>query len=313
MVKMLKTLEGMTFVDLFAGIGGFHLAFESLGAKCVYASELDRTARQIYEKNFRMVPDGDITKISAMDIPDHNILCAGFPCQAFSISGKKKGFEDSRGTLFFEVARIVNIKHPDIVVLENVRNFAMHDHGHTMKVVRDVMEALGYTVYAKVLNASDYGVPQKRERIYIVCFKRDVPFAFPEPFKLEKHVEDCLIDEKLVQHLYVDRKITWNGVEEKYSNKPLRLGIVEQGRQGERIYSTKGTAITLSAFGGGVFAKTGGYKIGNKARRLHSRECARLMGFPDSFQLPENAYKYLGNSVVVDVLQYIGENIGKAM
>ena len=228
MVKMPKLLKGKTFIDLFAGIGGFHLALESLGAKCVYASEIDKTARKIYEKNFVMKPDGDITKISAKDIPNHHILCAGFPCQAFSISGKKKGFKDSRGIMFFEIARIVNIKRPEVIFLENVRTFATHEQGHTMQVVRDVLEGLGYTVYANVLNASDYGIPQKRERKYIVCFKKNVSFEFPKPFSLETHVEDYLLDDELVQQLYVDREITWNGTEGKYANKPIRLGSVEK-------------------------------------------------------------------------------------
>ncbi|RIY33673.1 DNA (cytosine-5-)-methyltransferase [Psittacicella melopsittaci] len=317
-----KSLEGMTFIDLFAGLGGFRIALESLGAKCVYSSEWDEPVRKVYATNFGETPEGDITKVDEQSIPEHDILCAGFPCQAFSISGKQRGFEDSRGTLFFDVARIVKAKKPKVVFMENVKNFASHDQGRTLAVVKATMEELGYTFYHKVLNAVDYGVPQKRERIYMVCFRKDLavaPFTFPLPFPLTRHVEDFLLDDpSLVEHLYVERSDTYfNGVaDDTYSNKSIRLGIVNKGGQGERIYSTKGIAITLSAYGGGVFAKTGGYLINGRTRRLHPRECARIMGYPDSYQICDKAnqaYKQFGNSVVIEVLQLIGGQIGQAL
>lgn len=317
-----KYLEGYTFIDLFAGLGGFRLALESLGAKCVYSNEWDKTVQKVYEDNFGDLPEGDITQVDEKTIPDHDILCAGFPCQAFSISGKQRGFEDSRGTLFFDVARIVKEKRPKIVFLENVKNFASHDDGHTLEVVKGTMEELGYTFYQKVLNAVDYGVPQTRERIYMVCFRNDLQiceFEYPKPFKLTRHVEDFLLkDESMVEKLYISRPDTYfNGTEDKqYSDKPIRLGIVNKGGQGERIYSTKGIAITLSAYGGGIFAKTGGYLINGKTRKLHPRECARIMGYPDSYKIcssDNQAYKQFGNSVVVDVLQLIAIEIGKYM
>lgn len=314
--------RGWTFIDLFAGLGGFRLAFESLGAHCVYSNEWDPSAQEVYRANFGDIPDGDITKVDETTIPDHDILCAGFPCQAFSISGKQRGFEDSRGTLFFDVARIVKEKKPKIVFMENVKNFATHDGGKTLDVVKSTMEELGYTFYQRVLNAVDYGVPQKRERIYMVCFRNDIVtsnFVFPKPIKLTKHVEDFLLEDiSLTEHLYVSREDTHynNNQDNVYSNKSIRLGIVNKGGQGERIYSTKGIAITFSAFGGGVFAKTGGYLVNGRPRRLHPRECARLMGYPDSYKIshkPNQAYQQLGNSVVVDVLQYIGIEMGKAL
>ncbi|MBQ7798687.1 MAG: DNA cytosine methyltransferase [Clostridia bacterium] len=316
-----KTLSGYTFIDLFAGIGGFRLALESLGAKCVYSNEWDKCAQAVYKANFGETPDGDITKVDEHKIPEHDILCAGFPCQAFSISGKQRGFEDSRGTLFFDVARIVKAKRPKIVFMENVKNFATHDNGKTLKVVKATMEELGYTFNYKVLNATNYGIPQKRERIYMVCFRKDLginEFSFPKAFSLQKHVEDFLLtDENLVSNLYVDRPdIYYNDKIDNKNNKSIRLGIVNKGGQGERIYSTKGIAITLSANGGGIFAKTGGYLVNNKPRRLHQRECARLMGFPDTFIISQNknqAYKQFGNSVVIDVIQYIGIEIGKKL
>ena len=317
-----KLLTGYTFIDLFAGLGGFRIALESLGAKCVYSSECDIPVQMVYAENFGDIPEGDITQIDENKIPDFDILCAGFPCQAFSISGKQRGFDDSRGTLFFDVARIVKAKRPKIVFMENVKNFATHDGGKTLEVVRGTMEELGYTFYQKVLNAVDYGIPQKRERIYMVCFRNDLEindFNYPKPFELTRYVEDFLLDdEEMVKNLYVDRPDTYyNGVEDdQYSNKSIRLGIVNKGGQGERIYSTKGIAVTLSAYGGGVFAKTGGYLVNGKTRKLHPRECARIMGYPDSYKISNSsnqAYKQFGNSVVIDVLQLIAVEIGKVM
>ncbi|MFI3211732.1 MAG: DNA cytosine methyltransferase [Eubacteriales bacterium] len=307
-------LQGKKFIDLFAGLGGFRIALESLGAECVYTSEWDKSVSEVYYNNFGDYPDGDITQVDEKLIPDHDILCAGFPCQAFSISGKQKGFEDSRGTLFFDVARIVKEKNPSIVFMENVKNFATHDNGHTLAVVKTTMEELGYTFNQKVLNATDFGVPQKRERVYMVCFRKDLnaeQFIFPKPFKLQKYVEDFLIDEKLIpQELYVQRDDIYmsDKIDNVYSNKSIRLGTVNKGGQGERIYSTKGIAITLSAYGGGIFAKTGGYLVEGRYRRLHPIECARIMGFPENYKVCKNknqAYKQFGNSVVIDVLQYI--------
>ena len=306
-------LKNYTFIDLFAGLGGFRVALESFGAKCVYSSEWDKPVAEVYKENFGDYPDGDITKVDEKNIPNHDILCAGFPCQPFSISGKQLGFNDSRGTLFFDVARIVKFHKPKIIFLENVKNFASHDNGKTLKVVKAILEELGYSVFYKVLNAVDYGIPQKRERIYIICFREDCnikKFNFPAPIPLEKHIEDILEKDSKVP-IYEEKKypIKFNGVvDNKYSNKTIRLAIVNNGGQGERIYSIKGIAPTLSANGGGIFAKTGGYIVDGKARRLSPRECARLMGFPETYKIATNinaAYKQFGNSVVIDVLQYI--------
>lgn len=314
--------KGWKFIDLFAGLGGFRLALESLGARCVYSNEWDIPAQDIYYKNFGDIPEGDITKVDEKTIPDHDILCAGFPCQAFSISGKQRGFDDSRGTLFFDVARIVKEKKPKIVFMENVKNFATHDGGKTLAIVKNTMEELGYTFNQRVLNSVDYGIPQKRERIYMVCFRNDIPtkdFTFPKAIKLEKHVEDYLLeDTSLTENLYVSRPdIYYNDLQDNvYSNKSIRLGIVNKGGQGERIYSTKGIAITFSAYGGGVFAKTGGYLVNGRPRKLHPRECARLMGYPDSYKISSKsnqAYRQFGNSVVIDVLQYICIEMAKSL
>lgn len=317
-----KSLKGYKFIDLFAGIGGFRLALESFGAKCVYSNEWDKFAQETYHMNFGDIPEGDITQVDETSIPDHDILCAGFPCQPFSISGKQYGFEDSRGTLFFDVARIVKEKRPKVVLLENVKNFATHDGGKTIRVVKNTMLELGYSFQFRVLNPINYGIPQKRERVYMVCFRNDVEresFVFPQPFKLNRFVEDFLLPDNEVRDLIVNRTdLVLNDKVNINYNSPstIRVGTVGKGGQGERIYSPKGIAITLSAYGGGVFAKTGGYLINGQTRRLHPRECARIMGFPDSFKLHPNmnqAYKQLGNSVVVDVLQLITQQISDAL
>jgi DNA (cytosine-5)-methyltransferase 1 len=317
-----QPLLGRTFIDLFAGLGGFRLALESLGAKSVYSSEINPEVRAVYADNFGEMPDGDITKVDAASIPDHDILCAGFPCQPFSITGRKRGFQDSRGTLFFDIARIIEAKLPSVVFLENVSNFAVHDRGKTLRVVQDTIQRLGYSFSYQVINAAKHGVPQQRKRVYMVCFREDahyISFQFPQPVPLTKHVQDVLLDdESLVEHLYRDRELILPSkpINDVPSDKPIRCCSVNLGRQGERIYSIKGTAITLCATGGGLFGKTGGYLINGRPRGLHPRECARLMGFPDCYRLDSNsrqAYRQLGNSVAVPVIRAIGEQIGLAL
>lgn len=315
-----KLLQNYRFIDLFAGIGGFRIALESLGGTCVYSSEWDKQARQTYVTNFGEMPDGDITKIDEASIPDHDILCAGFPCQAFSISGKQEGFNDTRGTLFFDIARIAKEKKPKVLFLENVKNFASHDKGNTLKIVYNTLVELGYDVYYKVLNARDYGIPQNRERIYIVGFRSDLKishFEFPKKVNPSLVLSDLLIND-YTDNLKTNRSdITFkNSFSEDRINKPNQIGYVNKGGQGERIYHPNGIAITLSAYGGGAFAKTGGYLINGKVRKLHPRECARVMGFPDDYiisQIPNVAYRQFGNSVVIDVIQKIGIQIGEAI
>lgn len=289
------------------------MAFSDFGAKVIYASEWDRDAAEVYENNFGIKPEGDITQIDAASIPDHDILCAGFPCQAFSISGKREGFKDNRGTLFFDVARIVKEKRPKIIFLENVKNLETHDNGRTLKVIINTLKELGYESHYKVLNASDYNAPQSRQRIYIIAFRGDLKqytFDFPKPVKLKKHVKDILLSDEETTKYIVNRSDVYMKTDyiEEETNKPLRIGTVNKGGQGERIYSPCGTAITLSAYGGGAGAKTGLYKINGVIRKLAPRECARLMGFPDTYKISDNdnvSYKQFGNSVVIDVLEAI--------
>ncbi|MBC7473463.1 MAG: DNA (cytosine-5-)-methyltransferase, partial [Candidatus Sericytochromatia bacterium] len=280
-------------------------------------------AAKVYENNFGIKPYGDITQIKEEDIPEHDILCGGFPCQAFSISGKQKGFEDTRGTLFFDILRIVKHHKPKILLLENVKNIEKHDKGKTLKVITNSLNNLGYKVNFKVLNASDYGLPQNRERIFIVCFKNDLnitDFQFPSPLKKYISLNDILEENanaKIIKrsdikiHKIFEPQLNIFG-ELELPNKPVQIGIVNKGGQGERIYSIYGHACTLSAYGGGAGSKTGIYSVNGVLRKLSTRECARVQGFSDTFKIDNNsgqAYKQFGNSVAVNVLKEIIKQI----
>jgi DNA (cytosine-5)-methyltransferase 1 len=312
------------YIDLFAGIGGFHQAMNDFSAECVFSSEWDKEAAKTYFENYGIKPHGDITKIKEENIPQHDILCGGFPCQAFSISGKQKGFEDTRGTLFFDVARIVKYHKPKVLLLENVRNFEKHDDGKTLKTVVNTLEELNYNVHFKVLNASHYGLPQNRERIFIVCFRNDLlikNYNFPEPTNKSISLLDIL-EENPKNAKKINRpdtvftktfkpQINLFG-EINLPNRPIQIGYVNKGGQGERIYSPYGHAITLSAYGGGAGAKTGLYYVNGKIRKLSPRECARVQGFPDTFKINPSltqSYKQFGNSVAVNVLKAIIKKI----
>lgn len=314
-----KKLTSFSFIDLFAGIGGFHQALSAFGSTCVFASEFDSFAAEVYKKNYGITPAGDITKIHEREIPSHDILCGGFPCQPFSISGKQKGFADTRGTLFFDIARIISYHKPKFVFLENVSNFEKHNGGNTLKTVLKTLEDLGYSVFYKVLNASKFGIPQNRKRIYILGFHKSLKitnFNFPLPSDTLSSLDSLLEPDNLTQDYLIYRddivlnanKTVDTDLFGHYPQCPIRIGTVGKGGQGERIYHPKGHAITLSAYGGGIGAKTGLYLVNGKVRRLSPRECARLMGFDDSFMCDENknqSYKQFGNGVVIDVLQHI--------
>jgi len=318
-----SSLSGLKFIDLFCGIGGFHQALASFGASCVFSSEWDKHAQKTYYENFGIKPAGDITKIAVTDIPEHDILCAGFPCQPFSISGKQAGFNDTRGTLFFDIARIVAYHRPRLLILENVRNFTTHDEGRTLQTVKRTMNELGYDFYCSVLNASHYGLPQNRERIYMICIRRDgrvANFTFPKSSEQSISLADIILPDAEVEKYVIKRKdivIDYDKAdkitrEAKTYNKPLRVGFINKGGQGERIYSEYGHAITLSAYGGGPGSKTGCYFIGQKVRKLAPRECARLQGFPDSFKITvsdSQAWKQFGNSIPINVLKHILKSI----
>jgi len=322
-----QKLGNYRFIDLFAGIGGFHYALKSFGAEAVFASEIDTKAAAIYHQNHGLKPHGDITKIAAEAIPKHDILCGGFPCQAFSISGKQKGFEDTRGTLFFDIARIINHHQPKILLLENVKNFVRHNDGKTLKTVIATLENLNFNVFYKVLNTSHFGLPQNRERVYIVAFRNDFyngKFEFPN-LKIISSLQDILeshpLDGKVIERsdmdIYKNFEVQKNIFDEvEFPNRPIQIGKVNKGGQGERIYHALGHAITLSAHGGGAGSKTGLYQIDNQIRKLSPRECARLQGFPEDFILPKSvaeAHRQFGNSVSINVLQCIIEEIIKTV
>ena len=308
-----------TFIDLFAGIGGFRIALQNMGGECLFSSEFDAEAQRTYFNNYGEMPFGDITKIDEKCIPDHDILCAGFPCQPFSISGKRLGFEDTRGTLFFDIARIAKEKQPAVLFLENVKNLLSHNKGETIKQMMSILDDIGYDAQIKLLNAARYGVPQRRERVYIIGLRKDIvhdKFVYPAPLDLPIYIEDIVDDnKKAVEEATIHRddiEFWSNDGREKNALRPIRVGTVNKGGQGERIYSKKGVGVTLSAYGGGAGAKTGLYKIDGKVRRLTPRECARLQGFPEEFIIPINrniAYKQFGNSVSINVLQCIVKSI----
>ena len=311
-----KKLIKYKFIDLFAGIGGFHYALSSFGATCVFASEWDKEASKVYFENHKINPSGDITKLDEKEIPPHDILCGGFPCQAFSVSGKQKGFEDTRGTLFFDVARIIDEHKPKVVFLENVRNLLKHNSGETFKTIELTLQNLGYDVHYQVLNSSNYGLPQNRERIFIVGFLKSLniqKFDFPSPNKspisLTDFLEDNPKDAKIIVRNDINIYKTIESDTDKIGgNRPIQIGKVNKGGQGERIYHPVGHAITLSAYGGGAGAKTGLYLINGSIRKLSPRECANIQGFPAKFKLHESvnqSLKQFGNSVSINVLQEV--------
>ncbi len=307
------------FIDLFAGIGGFRIAMQDCGGECVYSSEWDENAKQTYYHNFGEVPFGDITKESNKQlIPDgFDILCAGFPCQAFSIAGYRKGFEDTRGTLFFDVAEIIRRKRPKAVYLENVKNLYTHDDGKTFAVIKGTLEELGYVVYHKVMNAMDYAnVPQNRERIFIVCFDpKQVPnhtdFSFPEKEELTRKVKDC-IDPKVS-----DPKFFYTEKFGHYEDLVRDMTSTETVYQWRRQYvreNKSNVCPTLTANMG-----TGGHNVPliltkKGIRKLTPKECINFQGYPDKYSFPSAIadsakYKQAGNSVVVPLVRKVCKNI----
>lgn len=311
------------FIDLFAGIGGIRIAFQNLGGKCVFSSEWDKFAKKTYEANFGEVPFGDITKIDEKTIPDHDILLAGFPCQPFSIAGVSKknslgrnhGFLDkTQGTLFFDIARIINHKKPKAFLLENVKNLQSHDKGNTFKVIKETLDSLGYKVYYKVLNGKSF-VPQNRERILIVGFSKEIfkeneKFTFPNLPEPQKVLKDILEDKVDLKYTLTDK--LWNYLQ-AYSKKHKEKG----NGFGYGLTDLNGITRTLSA----RYYKDGAEILvpqGNKKnpRRLTPRECARLQGFPDNFIIPvsdNQAYKQFGNSVTVPLIQAVAKQVVKTL
>lgn len=298
------------FIDLFAGIGGIRLGFESVGGHCVFSSEFDEDACKTYEANFGEHPSGDITKIEAKDIPNFDILLGGFPCQAFSIIGKKEGFDNETcGTLFFDIERILKEKMPQAFMLENVRNLTAHDKGKTFKVIQTHLEALGYNVYAKVLNALDYGVPQKRERIIIVGFKDDILFSFPEPIPVSrrKTLKDILEKDVDDKYYVKDRIRESRLMRLKDPNYPKPY-ISHENMSGSITPHPYSSCLRAGA--------STNYILINDERRPTEREMLRLQGFPDDFKIvvPYSKIKHqTGNSVAVPVIKAVAKQMITAL
>ncbi len=302
--------DNFTFIDLFAGIGGIRLGFESVGGKCVFSSEFDADACKTYEANFGEYPSGDITKIEAKDIPDFDILLGGFPCQAFSIIGKKEGFENETcGTLFFDIERILKEKKPRAFMLENVRNLTAHDGGKTFKIICSHLEALGYTVYAKVLNALDYGVPQKRERIIIVGFLDPILFSFPDPIPVEQRKSLIDILEKNVSEKYYVREAIRDSrlLRLKNPNYPKPY-ISHENMAGSITPHPYSSCLRAGA--------SANYILINDERRPTEREMLRLQGFPEDYKIVVcyNKVKHqCGNSVAVPVIKAVAKQMISAL
>ena len=285
-------MSKFTFIDLFAGIGGFHIAMSNLGGECVFASEWDDDCRKTYTANYQKdspkiftngVPNdnfvGDITKVDPNSIPDHDVLCAGFPCQPFSQAGHKLGFEDTRGTLFFNVANIMKAKKPKAVFLENVRGLFTHDGGKTFEVIKNTINELGYTMHYQIVKASDFNCPQHRPRLYMICFRNDIPnsdFSFPQPVPLTKTMSDVF------DGAAVNKKIGFT----------LRVGGKSSPITDRRNWD--------------------GYIVNGKERRITPKEGKRMQGFPDEFIFPVSnsaAMKQLGNSVAIPAIQAVGNEM----
>lgn len=295
----------MRTVDLFAGIGGIRQGFSRIfDLDVVFSSEIDKFAQQSYFLNYKELPAGDITKIKEEDIPQHDLLLAGFPCQAFSNAGLKRGFEDTRGTLFFDVARIIKYHKPKIVFLENVKGLLSHNKGETFKTILNVLEELEYKVFYKVLNAKDFGVPQNRERVYIVCFRENIDFEFPVGNKKSK-VGDIL--DKVIDNKTIISDRLWEGHQRRLAEHK------EKGNGfGYRIFDEESEyTSTLSA----RYYKDGSeilIRRNGNPRKLSVRECARLQGFPENFLIgvsDTQAYKQFGNSVCVPVIEAIAKKV----
>lgn len=319
----LRSDKGYTFIDLFAGIGGMRLAFESAGGRCVYSNEWNKYSQQTYYANFGVQPDGDITKVAAEMIPDHDILVAGFPCQPFSIAGVSKklslgratGFEDkTQGTLFFDVCRILKAKRPKAFMLENVKNLCSHDHGRTFQVIQESLNELNYEVFYKIIDGKTF-VPQHRERIVIIGFDNtrygnEVDFSFDiKPAKKQPVVRDIL--ENQVDKKYTLSDKLWIYLQ-NYAAKHREAG----NGFGYGLAPLDGITRTLSA----RYYKDGSEILieqkGQNPRRLTPRECARLQGFPDTFKIPVSdtqAYQQFGNSVVVPLMSEIARLIVKKL
>ena len=352
-------ITDIKLVDLFCGVGGIRYGIEQKSIlddisqtrdrknvpsfSCVFSSDIDAECRRIYQMNFGEFPKGDITLINGEEVPNHDILCAGFPCQPFSVAGRQRGFEDTRGTLFFDIARIIEVRRPKILFLENVKNLVHHDSGNTLNTILTVLKDFGYSVSYEVLNAKDFGIPQNRERLIIIGIKdKNSTFDFSKVKRkeltsikeffesIEKHISEDTDNDEYTFLDETEYTLLTSTVQNKqsglifsgYRNKPGRKSkdgeypkeSSRAHRQYNRIYSIYGTHPTLSAQ-----EKNGRYFIldeNNKVRKLTLEECWHLMGFPLDFRSDSSAsiqYHQLGNSVCIPMIEAVAEEVLKIM
>lgn len=317
--------NNLKFIDLFAGVGGFHLSFQDK-AECVFASEWDKNARITYLANHKDIENnniefaGDISSVDPKSIPDHNILCAGFPCQPFSLAGKMEGFlHPTQGTLFFDILKIIEAKKPDVVFLENVKNLRGHDKGNTFKIIIKSLEDEGYYIKSSILNGTTHAnVPQNRERIFIVCFKNKEhfeKFSFPEEVPLTRDIQDCLQTGAVEDKYYQTNTASPSVV--KMHEGIHKKRVIYQYRRYYIRENKSNVCPTLTANMG-----TGGHNVpllmdDHGIRKLTPRECFNFQGYPEDFILPDisasHLYKQAGNSIIFPLVKRIADNICKAI
>jgi DNA (cytosine-5)-methyltransferase 1 len=300
---------GLTFIDLFAGIGGCRIAFERVGCKCVWSCDWDTDAQDVYEANFGERPAGDITKIPNSQIPDHDILVAGFPCPSFSIIGERKGLSDHNGSLFFEIERILKDKKPSAFLLENVRGLVNHDNGKTLDKILTHLENIPYFVHWKVLNALDFGLPQKRERIIIVGFRNNRKFEFPKGTEERLTLKDILEDDdKVSKEYWLSEKIKRQRAQAVEGKEVFYPSIWHENKAGNIGIHPYACALRANA--------SYNYLVVNGVRRPTIREMLRLQGFSEDFKLVGShtvLRKLIGNSVPVPMIQKVAGNMLQSM
>ena len=297
--------EEFTFIDLFAGIGGMRLAFERVGGDCVFSSEIDDDAIATYEQNFGETPAGDIREVPSEKIPDHDVLLAGFPCPSFSIMGDKGGIEDDRGALFFEIERILRDKQPHAFLLENVKHLTGIDGGEVYEFMIDRLEDAGYHVSSTVLNALDFGLPQKRERTIIVGFKQNYKFSIPTKNTASQDLDDVLLDDEAVDEQYeATDYIKQKRADAVNESNIFHPSVWHENRSGNVSVLPYSCALRASA--------SYNYLLVNGERHLTPREMLRLQGYPDSFEVTgafTNIRKQVGNSVPVPMIEAVAEEM----
>ena len=325
-VDSIITHKEIKYIDLFCGLGAFHYAFNSLQTedtkyKCVFACDIDDNVRKIYKENYGITPEGDINNINIENIPDFDILCGGFPCQPFSIAGKKEGFEDKiKGNLFYAILKIIDIKTPNTIVLENVKNLLTINGGETFNIINEELQKRGYIVSFKIIDSKYYNSPQSRQRLFIIGSKiKKYEFSL-EPSKTITHVSS-IIDYTETKYLNYEDKYKLEKCKEtgtknncKMLYKMIHKISNNGGRQGERVYSIDSCGPTICASSGGPGAKTGLYYIDEKVRRLNVNEGLKMFGFDENYKWNtivknEEMLFYLGNCIVVNVVKVLLSNL----